>query len=228
MNINFISAIIGIISGILGIISYFLWYRGFWKYIGYSIWVRLLNRKPMVFDIILTIKYDTKPSQKLNYSIFNQFKNTIDNKNVKITKQKTRPENISFLITDKNEIFWFPLSIFFDEEPDISSCTENENKIISYNITIRLSHKLSFTWKQLDLIEDLSNYINSIKNILKYNLYEEIKPRMEFFVCTINKGFSITEIKKEKKDFKLGAKKIVLNKENISIIGPFFPFLWES
>jgi len=214
-----ILSIIATIVGIFGIPSIFASYRRFWKYIGYSIYIKIFNSKPMVLDLFFVSKYDEPPLKLLDYMIFNEFKTYFQNA-AKFIKQKTRPESLSFLITTKDELFWFPISVFLDEERDLTiSDFENEkDNVFSYNITIRLGHSVTLNWRQLRLVDDLTNYFNTLHGILKNNLYEAVNPRVEFYVCNINRNFSLEEVKREYKDLVL-ADKIISNKKKISITG---------
>ncbi len=219
MDLSTLLSIFLTIVGLLGIPSIFASYRRFWKYLYYYIIIKLFNHKPIVINLFLVSKYDEPPSKKLDYQIFNQFKNSQDNKTIKITKQKTRAESMSFLITSKDHLFWIPINVFLDEEFEEDNFEDEKHKIFSYNLTIRLGHNLTLNWKSLDLLDDLTKYFNTLHNILKVNLFKDINHRQNFYVSNINRNFSLEKVKKEYKNDKLGAQRIILDKENLSIIG---------
>lgn len=192
--ISFIFTTIGVIGTLLGIISFFLNWKALIKKINNFILAKILNRKPMLFDLRLIIKYSKEPTSKFNSELYKEIKNEFNQRNESMMKKALRPESMKILIKKNSNKINFELVIRLDEEEEeIVSLTLEESKILHYNLILKLSHPINLNWQGLKNLKDLIRYIEKIEIIIKKNIFENWNFNQRFFTCYIERQFFIKE-----------------------------------
>lgn len=225
-----IVSFIGILSGILGIISttvvFLLYIKRIWRYLRYLFVVKVLNRSPMNLNLSLINKYNEKPSYKFTSEIFKKIKNDFDNNTEDVKRSALRPESIKLRILNKVNNITYYITLRLDEEPILESLNDMDNKILHYNLIIKLASELRLNWHDLKHLKDLTIYFGKIESIVKKETFNDLIPTQHFFTSYIYRDFFITRETKTYTEEKMKAS-ISIKKKEMYIKGSNLQYLNE-
>ena len=219
MDIGYIIiTIIGTIGSLLGIISFFINWKTLIRKVKNFILVKILNRKPMLFDLRLVNKYNKEPIGSLNFKLYQEINHHFNRRTESISKKALRPESMKILIKKLSSRTNFELIIRIDEEEKLDFLTLDDAKILHYNLILKLSHPVNLNWYDLKNLKDLIRYIEQIEIIIKNGIFKSYDLNQRFFSCYIERQFFI----KDKPFFKeddLRNVKVRIEKDKINITG---------
>ncbi len=215
--------LIGFISSICGIITFIFHYVGLWKYIYYWIRIKIFNRNPMNVQIIIINKYNKPPRKKFSHELFKFLKENFIQSSEAVYRLALLPESIKFRIIKKIDNFISEFTLRLDEEPEDMTIDELQgNSIIHYNLILKLAYPHRIAWSELSHLKDITSFFQRIEVFLKNELFKGYELFQHYYICDIDRTFSLKKIKREYK--KLDAK-ISINMEKIEIIGDNVQYL---
>lgn len=223
---NVIEIVISVLAVVTGIGTVVIWLKGWWRWIGRAIWVKIFNRFPMTLDLFAIIKYNVPPKNKITPELFKKIKQDLESESIRITKGYSRPEILKLEIREKISQITYPILIKIEEEYELTTISSEHPEIISYNLNIEFMKKGRIPWSDLNTLSRFHSYFEKIRIIAKSSLFNDLELRQYFFTCTVFREFKIRGDLERIENTEMGAriyikeKKIELNGDNLMMIVP--------